>query len=131
MGAIRELWLASIFGPFLIIMGLWMLLCKDRLAKVQASLKSTPACFNMLGVIQLLVGLAIVDTCRGCMLTPGLFIPGLLIAILGWVCVIRGIVFLFFPTFITKMMAEYPSWGRWLGVIRLIWGLALSFFAFQ
>jgi hypothetical protein len=121
MEVMREMWLGGIFGPFLLIMGFWMLLHKERLAKVQSSLKSTPACFHLLGVLQLLVGLTIVGTCRGCMM-----LPGLLISLLGWVLILRGILSLFFPNFIIKTL----SFGRWVGVIPLVWGLLLCWFAF-
>lgn len=122
MGIMREIWLGSIFGPFLLIMGLWMLVHKERLAKIQSSLKSCPACFHIIGVIQLLVGLAIVDTCRGCMM-----FSGWLVMLLGWFFILRGILSLFLPGLIVKTM----SWGRWVGIVPFVWGILLCWVAFS
>ena len=122
---LHAMWLGSVFGPFLVIHGLWMLLCRANLMKVEASIKGSPACFHMIGVIQLLVGLAIVNTC--CM--GPIQGTSILIAVLGWVFILRAVVVFFIPKLMLKALTS-PKWNALVGLIALIWGIAICWTTF-
>lgn len=122
---LHAMWLGSVFGPFLVIHGLWMLFCRSALMKTETSVKGSPACFHMIGVIQLLVGLAIVNTC---FIGP---IEGvsLLVAILGWVLILRAILSFFLPKLVLKTLGN-AKWNAFAAVITLVWGIAICWRAF-
>jgi hypothetical protein len=116
--------LAGIFGPLLAIIGLWMLLYNDNMMKVWSSFKSTPAAFYLSGCANLLIGLVIVSQYNSWMM--GL---AFLVTLLGWVMIIRGILALFMPQLLVKVMSN-ASWAKTRGIIVFIWGLLLCWFAF-
>ena len=113
---------AQVFGPFLIILGLWMLFYHENQHKIMSSIKASPACFHILSILQLLIGLIIVTQCN--IWQMHLYA---LVTILAWVFIIRGIVGLFFPQVLMKMMQGKGS--RFAGLVPLIWGLALFWFS--
>lgn len=55
------MWLASIFGPFLVILGLWMLFYGEQMAKVCAGTKASPALLYLNSVFNILVGFTILS----------------------------------------------------------------------
>ena len=121
----NALWLASIFGPLLAIVGLWMLLYHENMMKVLNSIKSTPALFYMSGWMNLLIGLVIVSQYN--VWTANLAV---LITLLGWALIIRGILSLFIPQLLIKLTMGKPSWCKMMGIIPFVWGLLLCWFAF-
>jgi len=121
----NALWLASIFGPLLAIVGLWMLLYHENMMKVLNSIKSTPALFYMSGWMSLLIGLVIVSQYNVWMANLAV-----LITLLGWVLIIRGILALFIPQLLIKLTMEKTSWCKVMGIIPFVWGLLLCWFAF-
>lgn len=122
---LHAMWLGSVFGPFLVIQGLWMLLCRANLMKVESSLKSSPCCFHMVGVIQLLVGLAIINTC--CM--GPIQGTSMLLAVLGWVFIVRAVVIFFVPKLMLKALAS-PKWNAVVAIIAFLWGIAICWMTF-
>jgi len=123
---LHAIWLGSIFGPFLAIHGLWMLLCRSALMKAEASLKSTPSAFHMVGVVQLIIGLAIINTC--CTeVVQGL---GLLLAIFGWLLILRAVLVFFLPKLIMKTLSN-GKWNAFIGLLSLVWGLAICWLTFN
>ncbi|MES2345223.1 MAG: hypothetical protein V4494_04730 [Chlamydiota bacterium] len=118
--------LACIFGPFLTIMGLWMLLYVDNLTKVMASIKSSPGCFYILGMLNLLIGLTVIS--RYNIWTADLSV---LVTLLGWVMFIRGILVFFVPQFIIKTTMTKQKTIQYTGIVPLVWGLLLSWLAFH
>ncbi len=55
------MWLASIFGPFLVILGLWMLLYCDQYTKVLNGIKGSAGLFYMNSVFNLLIGFTVLS----------------------------------------------------------------------
>lgn len=121
----KAVWLASIFGPFLGIMGLWMLLYHENLIKVWTSIKNTPGLFYLSGVFNLLIGLSIMSQYN--MWSWHLSV---LISLLGWVLMIRGLISLFIPQLLIKVMMAKATSIRVMGLIPLLWGIALCSLAF-
>ena len=121
----KAMWLAAVFGPLLTIMGLWMLLYSENLIKVMTSIKNTPGCFFMMGMINMLIGLVIVN-----MYNVWMWHPAVLVSLLGWVLLIRGILILYIPQLIIKYTMTNHMVMRAIGLIPLIWGLALWWFGF-
>ena len=126
MGMQNALWLASIFGPMLVIMGLWMLLYNDNMVKIIASLKSTPACFYMLGMANLLIGLTIISQYN-----VWSWDAGFLVTLLGWILILRGILSLFVPQLLIKTTMSHTGNMKYMGLLPFIWGIALAWFAFS
>jgi len=121
----NALWLASIFGPFLAILGLWMLLYVDNMMKVWTSIKNTPAAFYISSTINFLVGLAILSQYD--MWSMDVLV---LVTLLGWVMVIRGVLGLFVPQLLLQMTLGNASFMKVMGIIPLAWGVALCWVAF-
>ena len=121
----KAMWLAGVFGPLLTIMGLWMLLYSENLIKVMTSIKNTSGCFFMMGMINILVGLVIVN-----MYNVWMWHPAVLVSLLGWVLLIRGVLILYIPQLIIKYTMTSHMVMRAIGLTPLIWGLALWWFAF-
>src|SRR5690242_2315734 len=120
----NAMWLAAIFGPYLVIHSLWMLFYHDNLQKVWTSIKSTPAVFHLGAAVTLWIGLAAVNTYNVWVANLAFFVT-----LLGWVLVIRGVFALFVPQLFLKWMAHKHASKAW-GVITLVWGLLLCWLAF-
>jgi hypothetical protein len=119
------MWLASIFGPLLVILGLWKLLYSDNLMKVMAGIKNSAGILYYSSVFNLLVGFTILSQYD---------LWGwnalVLVTLLGWVMVIRGIMGLFVPQLLMDLLMGNPNFTRICGIIPLVWGLALSWVGF-
>ncbi len=113
---------AQVFGPFLIVMGIWMLFYHDNMTKIMTSIKNSPACFHLLGVLQFLLGMIMVTQCNLWQLSLAL-----LVTLLGWLFIVRGVMSLFFPQVLMKMMHQGKG-SRFCGVVPLVWGIALFWF---
>lgn len=117
------IWLASIFGPLLTIKGLWMLLYSDHVTKVFQATKQSPALSYYSSMFCLLVGFGILshyDLWDWNAL--------LLITLLGWVFIIRGILGLFVPQLLTEIFKG--KCVKCFGLIPLIFGLILCWIGF-
>jgi len=121
----NALLLASIFGPLMAIVGLWTLLYHENMMKVVNSIKSTPALFYMTGWMSLLIGLIIVSQYNVWSMTLAV-----LVTLLGWAMIIRGILALFIPQLLVKLTMGKPSYCKVMGFVPFIWGLLLCWFAF-
>lgn len=120
----NAMWLASIFGPLLIILGVWMLFYHDNMVKICASVKNTPSAMYLMAIINMLIGLTILNQFNMWMM--GLSI---LVTLLGWVTLIRGIMALFVPHAFMKWSHD-PSWMKVKGIVPLVWGFGLCWLAF-
>lgn len=117
--------IAQIFGPFLAIVGLWMLLFSDNHAKVMTAIKNSAAAQYGLSVGHLLWGLIIIslfNVWEGSML--------LLVTLLGWALFVRGVLGLYMPHFIAKYFFMNQSYTRFSGILPLVWGLLLIWIGF-
>lgn len=120
----QAMWLASVFGPLLLIIGIWSVFYNSHAVKAMASLKTNPATVFALVVINLLIGLVIIN-CYNIWAAD----VSVLVSLLGWVFLVRGLVYLFMP----HIMFKYCSKAKMIrirGTIGLIWGLVLCWYAF-
>ncbi len=119
------MWLASILGPFMTIIGLWMLLYYDQLVKVLTGIKNSPALFYLSSVYNLLIGFTILSQYD---------LWGwnalVLVTLLGWAMVIRGVMGLFVPQLLMDFFMGKPQFTKIMGIIPLVWGLFLSWVGF-
>jgi hypothetical protein len=121
----NAMWLASIFGPFLIIVGLWMLLYSENMLKIVSSIKGSPAALYTSGIINLLVGLTILSN-----YDTWSWDAYVLVTLLGWVMLIRGVMVLFVPQLLIQLTMTNRTLLKAWGILPLFWGLALSWVAF-
>jgi hypothetical protein len=121
----NALWIASIFGPLLAIIGLWMLLYGENLMKVITSVKNTPGVFYVNGIMNLIIGLAVLSQYN-----LWTWNPAILVTILGWVMILRGVFVLYAPQLVIQCTMTHPSVIKVMGIIPFIWGLALCWLAF-
>ena len=121
----NAMWLASIFGPFLMIMGLWMLFYHDNMMKVIGAVKNNAAIFYLMSIGNLLVGLVVLSE-----FNEWVWGLSLLVTIFGWFIFIRGLLALFVPHLLVKIALTDPGWIRVKGIVPLAWGFGLCWFAF-
>jgi hypothetical protein len=117
--------LAKIFGPTLFIIGLWALCYCETVVKIWTSIKNNPAALYMGGVINVLIGFTILAGYNhwGWNLA-------MLVTLLGWVALIRGILILFAPQVMINWASSNINKCKWFAVVPLVWGFALSWFAY-
>lgn len=118
------MWLASIFGPYLVIHGLWMIFYHENMSKIWTSIKNTPSIFHLTAAIFLWVGLAAVNTFNVWTMSSTVFVT-----LLGWILILRGVAALFLPQLYIKI-AMNPSMMKLWGIVGLLWGLIVSWLAF-
>lgn len=119
------LMLAQIFGPFLAIKGLWMLLYGDNLVKIMHSIKGSPAAFYISTCFYLLLGVFFINTFNMWMMNAAFAVT-----LLGWMFFLRGALGLFLPQIIVKACMTKTSWIKIMGIIPFVWGLILIWFAY-
>ena len=113
--------LARVFGPFLGILGLWMLLYGDNVVKIMASMKSSPCALYTSAVFNLLIGLFIIN-----MYNVWVWDVFFFVTLLGWVMFLRGVFALFMPQVVVKAVMTKGNWMKTMGVIPFVWGLILT-----
>ena len=121
----NAMWLASIFGPFLMIVGIWMLFYHDNMMKVVTSMKNTPGIMYLSGVMNLMVGLTVVSLYN----MWNWNLP-LLVTLFGWVILIRGLMAFFVPQYLLKRTMNDSKTLKVKGVILLVWGFFMCWLAF-
>ena len=117
--------LAAIFGPILLIIGVWTLLYQENVKKVSESIKKTPAVLYIAGVINLVIGLTIINISPQWMLEPTV-----LVTILGWFCFLRGLIIFFLPNLMSKITKVQANTVLFFGLLSIVWGLALCWLAY-
>jgi hypothetical protein len=117
--------LASVFGPMMAIVGLWMLLYNDNMVKVLNSTKTSPAAFYTSGWIHLFLGLVVVSQYN--VWSASLAV---LVTLLGWAMIVRGILTLYMPQVVVKFAMSRTRWLKGMGLVPLVWGLLLTWYAF-
>lgn len=113
--------IAKVFGPFLGILGLWMLLYGDNVVKIMASTKNTPAALYASAVFNLLIGLFIINAYNVWVWDIFFFVT-----LLGWVMFLRAIIALFMPQVIVQSLMTKGTWMKTMGIIPFVWGLILT-----
>jgi len=119
------LMVASIFGPLLGIVGLWMLLYGDNVVKITTSMKNSPAAQYASAFINLLLGLFIINAYNVWDWNVFFFVT-----LLGWTMFIRGVLGLFMPQLIVQWFMTKSSWMKTMGIIPFVWGLILTWLGY-
>lgn len=119
------IWLASIFGPTLVILGLWKLIYSETFMKVLNSVKASPGLLYYSSAAYVWVGLTVLSQYDMWDMSSFVFVT-----ILGWFMVIRGILGLFAPHMLLDMYYKRPNSAKVCGLISLVWGILLSWVAF-
>ncbi len=113
--------IAQIFGPFLAIIGLWMLLFSRYLESVWKKVRDQAGPFYAWGALELFVGLVILT--QYCEWTSDAFV---FITIFGWTMLIKGLGTLFFPRATSALLLSNRHFLHIRGVFPLVLGLILS-----
>jgi hypothetical protein len=119
-------WIASILGPVLTIMGIWIFLKREEVERYWTSFKANPGMFYVGGIWNLILGFTVLSFYHHWSLNLAV-----IVTILGYWMVIKGILILFFPKWFTKFattMVEHRQ-GKCLACIPFILGLILIFLA--
>lgn len=117
---------ASVFGPYQLIVGLWMLIHRRNCQKVCDSIRKTPAAIYVMGWTSLLLGLFIMYEYNYWIWNIALFVT-----LLGWAYFIRGLLILFVPQTYLKTETREHAYITTGGILRVIWGIALCWIAMQ
>ena len=120
------MWVAAVFGPLMAIVGFWMMMYTDNMMKVMTSLKNTPAAFYLMGTLNMLFGLAILN-----IFNVWSWDKYLLVTLLGWVLLVRGVGSLFAPHLVMKASMGDQKNAKVFGIIPLVWGLALCWVGYM
>lgn len=115
-----SVFLARFLGVWLILTGLFYLTQKDFIRKVAKDLYGNGAVLVFSGMFNLVIGLLIV-------LSHNVWVAGweVVVTIIGWFLLIRGIVRLFFPAF-GKGLADKGAAANtvtFIGIISLLIGI--------
>lgn len=121
----NAMWLASIFGPLLVIIGIWMLFYRDNMMKVCTSVKNSPGVMYVMGIINLLIGLTVLSEFN--MWNWGL---PLLVTLFGWAMLIRGLMVFFMPQLLFEHTMHSKQALKIKGVIVFLWGFGMCWLAF-
>lgn len=117
--------LAGIFGPLLVILGIWSLLFSQHQKKVLDDLKKSPALFHFGSVVNLFIGIVIVS-CSSWHGNETFLVP-----LFGWFQVVRSLIGIFLPKFYQQSF----NWSRgvciFMSFVLIIWGLGMCRVAFS
>ncbi len=116
---------ANIFGPYLFIVGLAMLVHRHNCRKIMDSIRKTPAAFYGMGWTSLLIGLFVINQYN----VWSFETMAIFVTLLGWAYFLRGIIILFTPQLFLRTEKHEACWATTGGVVRLIWGLLLIWVA--
>ncbi|MBI3211173.1 MAG: hypothetical protein HYZ47_00585 [Simkania negevensis] len=117
--------LSRIFGPFLVILGVWTLFSQENVRKVSEAMRKSLPFSYLAGLINLLIGLVVMNAHPSWKWN---FM--ILLSLMGWIFFIRGLLILFFPS-LTVSLAKVQERGYILfGLISFLWGIALCYMAF-
>ena len=121
----NALFLASIFGPYLFFMGLWMVVCTKNVSKVFTSVRGSGAAVTLCGFLKMLIGLTAIN-----IYNMWVWDITLLVTLFGWVFFIRGLLSLFMPKAADMFAVKKDKHIKLMGLIPLVWGVLLCWLAF-
>ena len=117
--------IAKIFGPLLIIMGIWGLFYHKTTKKVLEAFKKNMAAYYLGGIINLIIGLTLINA------NPHWhFYLTVLVKILGWIIFLKGFIFFILPDFFTKIVGQRKNLYFLSSLISIVWGLTLLWLIF-
>jgi uncharacterized membrane protein HdeD (DUF308 family) len=123
-----ELFIAKLFGLYLIIMGVLVLARKRSLMPGIMEIAKSRALTLVLGALEIVAGLAIVLTWSEVSMSP----LGI-IALIGYMMVIEGVVYLALPLkSIQKLVRSFGNkqWFMASGIVAVLAGVYLAGFGF-
>jgi hypothetical protein len=97
-----SLFLAKILGLYLLIMGIAMLLKGNSIKVIIHNVVSSPPLVFISGAITLFIGILLITNYNVWHLDWFLAIT-----IIGWICIIRGLMCLFFPIMAVHVMKKF------------------------
>lgn len=120
--------LAQIIGLYCILVGIAMILHPKRFKVMLNDFINSPAVLNLAGIITLILGIILI-------VFHNIWIWSwiVLITIIAWFTLIRGIIDLFVPEFAIKMAKRLESSSNFYyvsAIITLIVGLILGYYGF-
>jgi hypothetical protein len=115
--------LAWIFGPYLLIQGIWMFAQKENLLKICESIRKTPAAIYIAGWSSLLIGLTLINFFNVWQANIAL-----VLTLLGWGYFVRGLIILFTPQLFLKLEIHEKRVMPTTALIRIIWGALILWF---
>lgn len=124
-----ELFIAKLFGLYLLIMGVLVLAKKQSVMPAVMEIAKNRALTIVLGALELAAGLAVVITYQQVSMSP----VGL-IALIGYMMVIEGIVYLALPVkSIQKMVRSFGNrqWFVACGIVAVLAGIYLAGYGFN
>jgi len=116
--------ISGIFGPYLLIMGLWMFIQRKNCVKICDSIRKTPAGIHCMGWSSLLIGLVLINLFN--VWESNVLV---LITLLGWAYLVRAFVILFVPQVYLKMEMHENTCINLAGIVRIVWGIILCWVA--
>jgi uncharacterized membrane protein HdeD (DUF308 family) len=123
-----ELFIAKLFGLYLIIMGALVLTKKKSVMPAVMDIVKNRALMLLLGALELAAGLAIVLVFQEVSMSP----VGL-IALIGYMMIIEGIVYLALPMKqVQKMVRSFGNrqWYMASGIVAVLAGIYLAGYGF-
>jgi uncharacterized membrane protein HdeD (DUF308 family) len=123
-----ELFIAKLFGLYLIIMGALVLTKKKSIMPAIMDIAKNRALTLLLGALELAAGLAIVLVFQEVSMTP----VGL-IALIGYMMIVEGIVYLALPVKqVQKMVRSFGNrqWFMASGIVAVLAGIYLAGYGF-
>ena len=118
--------IAKVFGPVFVIWGVWVFLYRDNSKKVLEGLSKNLPCLYLLGMLNLIVGLFIINA-----YSVWSWHLSLLVTLLGWGVFLEGVIFFFVPKLSIKLYVVKKNILALYGLGTFIWGLALMWFAYR
>lgn len=118
--------IAKIFGPIYVIWGIWALLYQDNSKKVLESISKNLSTLYIVGIVNLIVGLFIINAHSHWSLHLSV-----LVTILGWAIFLEGLIFFFVPNLSIKLYSVKRNILVLYGLVAFIWGLALMWLAYK
>lgn len=115
--------IAKVMGPFLIILGIWFLFCKEFLSQLVVSGRGV---LYLGGVINVLLGLIIITSYN--VWNWNIFI---FVTLLGWAALLRGLYMLFTPDNFMDTKQVGGFFLKIYGILPLIWGIILTWIAYK
>ncbi len=117
--------IASVFGPLFIIVGIWNLLFNEKIKKVVSCFEKNPSALYQMGIINLILGLSIVNS-----FNIWMWNFELLVTIMGWLFIVRGILVFFYTKGMIKLIKTSEKLSTIGGIIAIFWGIGLCYIAF-
>jgi uncharacterized membrane protein HdeD (DUF308 family) len=116
--------LGTILGWYFLIMGLFLIIRRDVVISAMKNVVDQPGLLLVIAFITLIIGLMMIATHN-----VWVWDWPVIITLIGWFALIRGIIRLFYPEFVHRMwnkMSAHPIRFTISGIIMLILGLFLS-----